>query len=291
MAVDTTQYSQDGIAAGYLKELDSSLNETGSFLRLQGINAADMQREVTERSLPGNNTIYKEDSKFLKYTGTVTIWAYRADMLKFFLPGSLVISGNKATFTETSTGLPTRFRLYLKSDADGENGEDGVIVEKYYNCICTNWSNPKTSGEYVSVEVTITAIALTSGEVRDIIVDADGVGVDFAETDSTAPTISAVSPADSATGVAVDAAVTVSFSEKMIESSLSGIRIWDPSDGSILSTGVTIVNTGSAPYVATVAHSAFSTSTTYNLFVPSTCRDLAGNEIGTVQETSFTTTA
>lgn len=288
MAVDTIPYSQDGITGGWIRALGSNGDPTGAYLELAGINAANFQREVATRTLLGNNTTYKEDSTFQKFTGTVTVWAQRADLLAYCLPGSLSVVGNKATFTETATGLPTRFALYIKSGADGENGEDGVIGEIFPNCICQNWQNAKTSGEYVGFELTVTAIANSAGTVRQLIFDQDEVAFDTAATDTTAPTIDSVSPADSATGVAVDATVTVTFDEAMILSSLSGIKIYNPSTGAVVSTGVTL---NAAKTVATVAHSDFATSTTYNLLVPDTCRDLAGNAIGTIQETSFTTTS
>lgn len=288
MAVATTPYSQDGINAGWIRNLDSSGDPTGNYLELKGFNAANLNREVTTRTLLSNNTTYKETSKVQKYSGTVTLVALRADMLEYFLPGALVIDGTVATFTETVSGQPTKFAMYLKSDADGESGEAGAIGEFYYDCQVTNFTNPKVTGEYVSFEATITALA-KSGNIRQMIFDSSSV-VFNTSGDSTAPTVSSVT-ASAGTwsgSVATTANIVITFSESMKEADLANIKIYAKSTGALVAYAGTYDN--GDPYTWTMnPTSDFSSATDYVVHIPDTIRDANGVYLAAPEFHDFTT--
>lgn len=276
MAVQNTNYLQDGIAAAYIRDLDENGDPTGNFLELRGINAADLQRQTTEREVPAKNTRLRKDSKTVAYEGDVTMGCMRADMLEYFLPGELVVAGNKVTFSEKVNKQPKKFALYLISDAIGVNDEAGAIGELYRNCTATNFQNAKSNAEYVSFVASISAEPKDGIDARELIFDADSLPFNVTN-DTTAPTVSSTTPTNGATGVAVSAAPTVAFSESMKESSLNGIKLVTKSTGIPVSATISYAETAGPAYTATVTPAAdLAASTEYMLLIPSTVRDANG---------------
>jgi len=279
VSVQNTNYLQDGTRAGYIRELDENGDPTGNFLELRGINAADLQRVVTERTVPAKNTRLRKDSKVEAYEGDVQLACLRADMLEFFLPGELSVVGNKATFTEKVNKQPKRFALYIESDAVGVNDEAGAIGEFYPQVTATNFQNAKTSGEYVSFVATLSAEPKDGTDARQIIFDGDSTPFNVTN-DTTAPTVSSTTPTAAATGVAVGANITVEFSESMNESSLSNIKLFAKGTGAVVSATLTYTETGGPPvdtFTATLnPASDLSASTDYVLMIPASVRDANG---------------
>lgn len=293
MAVDNRRYSQDGVSAVYLRKLVDGVG-TGSWKKFGGVNAAAAAREVTERELLGDNLIYRKTSKFKQYAGTFSYYGTSWDMIEFFLPGSLTTVGNKTTFSETATGQPTKFEAVVFSDADDEDGNVAVIAEHYKNCQALNWTNPKSSGEYVTFELSWTGLANSSGVPRDLILDEDLVGVDVATSDVTAPTVSAHVPTLAATGVSVSANLTVDFSEEMNELSVEDYRNYQltkMSDNTRIDLSLaTITYATGSPFRVTInPASSLGASTQYALTVKAGCRDVAGNTMAADYITTFTT--
>jgi stringent starvation protein B len=103
--------------------------------------------------------------------------------------------------------------------------------------------------------------------------------------DVTPPTVSSVSPAADATGVAVTTAVTATFSEVMDESTIT--------TSSFTVGGVSgSVSYNSGTYTATFAPSAnLSYSTTYTANLSTAITDAAGNPLASAYSWSFTTTS
>ena len=104
--------------------------------------------------------------------------------------------------------------------------------------------------------------------------------------DTTAPTVSSVSPTDGATGVATDAVVTVTFSEGMDPATINTTTI-------TLNGVAATVSYESGTNTATLTPSApLDNSTTYTASVlggTGGVTDLAGNELATAFSWSFTT--
>jgi hypothetical protein len=293
MAVETKRYSQDGISSVYIRELVAGVG-TGSWKKVGGVNSASVTREVTDRELLGDNVVYRATSKFKQYTGTLGFFGQSWDMLEFFLPGSLATVGNKTTFSETTTGQPTKFELAIFSDADEEDGDVAVICEHFKNCQATNWNAPKTSGEYATFEVAFKGLGNAAGIPRDLILDEDLVGVDVATSDTTAPTVSAHVPTAAATGVVVSANLTVDFSEQMNELSVetaanySLIKLSDSTHIDLsLATITYVVDT---PFRVTInPASSLAAATEYALIIKRGVRDVAGNHMANDYVTTFTT--
>jgi hypothetical protein len=104
-------------------------------------------------------------------------------------------------------------------------------------------------------------------------------------TDTMAPTVSSTTPANSATDVAVNTAITATFSEEM--------------DGSTISTDTFLVDDGSANIAGTVTYSGtiatftpatdLSYGTTYTATITTGAKDLAANALEEDYTWSFTT--
>jgi len=102
-------------------------------------------------------------------------------------------------------------------------------------------------------------------------------------SDSTSPTVSSVSPAADATGVAVDTVVTATFSEAMDESTIT--------TGSFTLSGVSgSVSYNSGTNTATFTPAAdLSYETTYTATLSTAITDAAGNPLASAYSWSFTT--
>ncbi len=178
---------------------------------------------------------------------TVTIKTYNSPLWSKAGEGSTVF----ATVTVPSGGLHT-FNVWMR--------EDGYPIDKF---VLTNSSSyvPSGTGPAVSARGSITV------------------------SDTTAPTVVAVSPIVAATGLSLTVAPAVSFSEAV--SNTAGISL-APSDGgaavvaTLATNGNIVTLTPNAPLAA---------STTYRLTVPTTVTDLAGNPLASAFSSTFTTGA
>jgi len=172
-----------------------------------------------------------------------------------------------ATFSETVTG-------FVVGDITVGNGAAGNFVA--------------VSGTVYTFDVTPTADgAVTVDTAAGVATDAAGnpneAATQFSITyDSTAPTVTDKSPAADATEVAVDAAVTATFGEDVLEGALGDITI----------TGATGVSAtlSEATDTITIAHDAFDLGTSYTVTIPAgAVDDLAGNPLAEAEVWSFTT--
>ncbi len=102
--------------------------------------------------------------------------------------------------------------------------------------------------------------------------------------DTTAPTVSSTTPADDATGVAVNAAITVTFSEAMDDATITDTTF-------TLDNGVTgAVTYDSTNHIATLTPSAnLAYATTYTATITTGVKDPAGNAMAADYTWSFTT--
>lgn len=109
-----------------------------------------------------------------------------------------------------------------------------------------------------------------------------GGGGSSSSADTTPPTVSSTNPANNATGVAVNAAITATFSEPMTASTVSSTTF-------TLNNGVT----GAVNYSGTTAtftpSSSLAYSTPYTATITTGVKDAAGNAMGSSYTWSFTT--
>jgi len=105
-----------------------------------------------------------------------------------------------------------------------------------------------------------------------------------AAPDTTPPTVSSTSPVNNATGVAVNAAITATFSENMDAATISTSTF-------TLNNGVTGAVTYSGTTATFTPSSSLAYSTAYTATISTAVTDLAGNHLATAKTWSFTTGA
>jgi methionine-rich copper-binding protein CopC len=108
-----------------------------------------------------------------------------------------------------------------------------------------------------------------------------------AAADTSAPTVSSTLPADAATGLAINANITATFSEAMDATTISSASV-------TLKQGANVI-AGSVTYVGTTATfnptGNLLANTLYTATVTTTVKDLAGNALAAPKTWSFTTAA
>ena len=110
-----------------------------------------------------------------------------------------------------------------------------------------------------------------------------------AGADATAPTVTAVSPTNLAIGVSVNSVVTVTFSEGMDPTTITGttFNLKVTAGGAVVAGSVSY---NSATNVATFTPTASLTSNTnYTVTVTTGVKDLAGNAMAAQFTSTFTT--
>jgi hypothetical protein len=104
--------------------------------------------------------------------------------------------------------------------------------------------------------------------------------------DVTAPTVSSTNPVDSATAVAIDAAITITFSEAMDAATITDLTFTLTGDSAVAGS-VVLGSTGKIATFTPTDDLAFNT--TYTASITTAAKDLAGNALASVYEWSFTT--
>lgn len=178
---------------------------------------------------------------------TVTLKTYNSPLWSKAREGSTAF----ATVTVPSGGLHT-FNVWMR--------EDGYPIDKF---ILTNSSSyvPSGTGPAVSARGSITV------------------------SDTTAPTVVAVSPIAAATGLSLTVAPAVSFSEAV--SNTAGISLAPSAGGAAVAA--TLATNGNI--VTLTPNAPLAASTSYRLTVPTTVTDLAGNPLASAFTSTFTTGA
>ncbi|KZM40647.1 hypothetical protein OA92_16670 [Marinomonas sp. SBI22] len=106
--------------------------------------------------------------------------------------------------------------------------------------------------------------------------------------DTTAPTVSSTTPASSATNIDVDAAITITFSEGMLDSTINTTNITMVDSSSAAVTGTVTIDSDSL--VATFTPSAsLSYTETYTVSLSTSITDDSNNALASIYSWSFTT--
>jgi Bacterial Ig-like domain len=100
--------------------------------------------------------------------------------------------------------------------------------------------------------------------------------------DTTAPTVSSVSPANNATGVALNSTITATFSEAMTASTLNATTF-------TLNNGATCAVTYTGTTATCTPTASLTASTTYIATISTAAKDLAGNALAAAKTWTFTT--
>ncbi len=110
-----------------------------------------------------------------------------------------------------------------------------------------------------------------------------------AAIDTTPPTVSSTSPADSANNIATNSSVAVTFSEPMTSSSLNttSFTLVKTTGGTAVSGTITVASNGATFKPS----SALANSTNYTATISTAAKDAAGNTLAASYSWSFTTAA
>lgn len=150
---------------------------------------------------------------------------------------------------------------YLRGLANGEDGSNGVYI---YNA-----TSAFPTGTYLKSNYWIDVLFNPSLDV-------------------TAPTVTAVTPLNSATDVSIGTAVTATFSEAMIAITTATMELRNPATTLITST----VSYNAGTKVATLTpNSSLANNTVYTAKVLTGAEDIAGNNIASDYTWTFTTVA
>ncbi|MCK4445369.1 MAG: Ig-like domain-containing protein, partial [Thermoplasmata archaeon] len=191
--------------------------------------------------------------------------------------GSVIVNNGDSPVASTSVTLSLAYWDSFSGVAEIRMGNDGIWDTEV-------WQSPSTEKPWL----------LTSGDgIKTVYYQIkDNAGLisetytDDIELDTTPPTIVGIIPSNGATGVDVSTNIEVSFSERMNQSatadSFSLVKVQTEVEGTIAWTtdGRTMffIPTGYLEY-----------NTTYQLIILTGARDIAGNTMVGVSDTSFTT--
>lgn len=176
------------------------------------------------------------------------------------------------TFTVGYTDPEAQPGTYLLDYGDGSAKAEGSINS---GGTTTKTHTYSTSGSYTAT-LTVTDDGLNQGIAI--------LGITLTGPDTTPPTVSSTSPCNNATGVAVNTAISATFSEAMNASTIT--------TATFTLTGASSVS-GTVSYSGTTAtftpSSNLANSTTYTATVTTDAKDSAGNAMASNYTWSFTT--
>jgi methionine-rich copper-binding protein CopC len=141
----------------------------------------------------------------------------------------------------------------------------------------------------VSITVTVTAGAKDLAGNALLLTPGSPGTWQFFTADLTPPTVTATSPANGAQNASINTAVTVTFSEAMDASTINGstITLRLTSNGASVGGSVTY---NATTHVATFTPSgSLASGVNYTITVAASVKDVAGNQMGTTFQSTFTT--
>ncbi len=183
-----------------------------------------------------------------------------------------------AFFSNTANGLQVSFDASLSSDSDGTIDSYGWDFGDGQTGVGRTVSHTYASAGTYTVTLNVTDDkAATANASSSVIVTSSTTA-----PDTTPPTVSSINPSNTGTGIAVNAAITATFSETMDASTVSTATF-------TLNNGVT----GVVSYTGTTAtftpSSNLAYSTTYTATITTGVKDAGGNAMATVYTWTFTT--
>ena len=140
--------------------------------------------------------------------------------------------------------------------------------------------------EYATCEVVMEFIERDDLEFYEMLMHETGA-VLTETSDTTPPTVSSITPADNATGVATGATISITFSEEVQENDLA-FSITDVTTSTAVSDKTFTVDYTSNPVVVLTPATAMTSAHVYNVRISTDLRDLAGNRLASAYNSQFT---
>ncbi len=163
----------------------------------------------------------------------------------------------------------------------------GYLIPDYINALVDSTADQLFLAEYYDLSESnaddvnvMDAVAVSGGSTA--------INIDLVTNiDSTAPTVVSITPATSANGVLVNAAVKITFDEAIDYTTISGnFRLMDE-DSNFVTGSVAVLNDDSV--LAFTPSSAFQFDKRYDLTLETGLQDLYGNGLATDYESNFIT--
>lgn len=204
-------------------------------------------------------------------------------LLAWGLPATRLSNGT-LSFGESEVSDAVEKQVYIRGK--GPNGQNRTV--KLWRCTPqgnATFAFKKDDVTFVNVEFMVLASSTKAGNVATLPGEKMGQIVDESY-DGSAPTVT-FNPADGATNVAAAAAVTLTFSDEMLQPTLTlaNIQIIDSTDGSNKCTGITY---NAATKTATLAHANFASNRKYFIKVSTNVKNASGVPLASEAVASFT---
>jgi hypothetical protein len=250
------------------------------------------EEEVTE-DIPGGDTIAATIRSTKSALITVRWPRLRMDMVADFMGADYSLTGSTPnriqTLTRTIENVPGQFKIEGRVAYLGSEFPNGDYIIKAY--LCQMVGSPSVSYETDTVaiyEAQFKAIEDVNGNWYQLIARETGVALNEA-LDTDAPSISGVSPADNATGVALTAgAVTVTFAKAIRFNAADFTLQHIVSATSVTEVGGT-PTINSAQTVVSIPYTSLTADANYNVRVSASVRSLAADVlIAGASNTQFT---
>ena len=191
-------------------------------------------------------------------------------------------SSVSATFSEAMTNSTLTSGTFTLAPATGGSGVSGRVTVS---------GNTTTFTPSVALAASTRYTASIGSSVTDASGNAMGSDVTWSFTtaaapDTTPPTVSAMSPVNAATGVALNATVSATFSEAMTNSTLTTSTVRLATAGGAAVTGTVNVNGNTVTFTPLAA---LAGGTQYTATITTAAKDAAGNALAANAAWSFTT--
>jgi len=283
----------DGKLREVLTDPSGGSNTFGPWVDVFGVNGFQLQPEYLKKELNGDGTVLDIFSKLKKLTGSFNCQMVFA-MMVILMGGEATFSGTspneQGVFELSGTDLPKNFEFDFQSlYRGGSDASGGDFHINVYKAKMTSFSYSMASEEYATLTINWEAVPrLTDGKFGRFVENETRIDLSEGASDTTPPTVSSTSPADAATGVAVTANVTWTFSED-IQFDAGHYNLYEITSTTNTPAVAAAVTYDSTTFVVTLNPTASLTGTKQHVAIAAGVRDKAGNQLATPSIINFTT--
>lgn len=267
----------------------------GSAYDIPGAQSISFKPDFLDKELRGDNKVLDQYSKVQSISGSAKHAKISLALMAIFMGGTISDSGSspneKRTLTVLGSDKPSYFSLEGQVDYRGGEAVGGDFHVRFAKVKITNFSCEFQSEDYAVVSFDWKAIPRSDDVLYVWEENETAVPLTEGTADTTPPTVSSVSPADAATGVAVGANVVWTMSEDLQAAGVNtgSVMVVKTSDGTNVPGVVTLANAGSSTTVTFNPDSNLTASTDYMAVLTTAVRDLAGNRLASPNVINFTT--
>ena len=268
----------------------------GTSLQVPAIQQMGVSPETMSKDLKGpDGTIIDTYTKVIAVTGSVQHARISIPLLAAILGSTPAFSGvtpNQLAALQMNIGDVTGWFQLEGRAAYNSYQIGGDVHIRVYKAKMSKFKFEMKNEDYANISFDYKAVPRVSdGKLMDIIENEGQVPLTYGATSTTAPTVTSVVPAESATGVAHSAAVVWTLSEALAASSVNNgtACLVKTADGTNVPGAVALANAGAGTTVTFTPTSALSSATGYTAILTG-MSDPFGNVLASPSVSSFTTT-